>query len=125
MIGSQHQDMFQIGGTAVSWRSNKQSCVALSTAETEYVALAAAAQEAIWLRQLTSDILDKPGEGTEIFEDNQSAICLAKNPQFHSRTKHIEIKYHFIRDQVESGNIKLTYSRSEDIMLTKGLPFYH
>ena len=117
--------MFQIGGTAISWRSNKQSCVALSTAEAEYVALAAAAQEAIWLQQLVSDILIEPIEETEIYEDNQSAICLAKNPQFHGRTKHIEIKYHFIRDHVEKGIIKLTYCRSEEMIadiLTKGLP---
>ena len=117
--------LFKIGGTAVSWRSNKQSCVALSTAEAEYVALAAAAQEAIWLQQLTCDILGKPVEEVEIFEDNQSAICLAINPQFHGRTKHIEIKYHFIQDQVEKDNIKLVYCRSEDMvadMLTKSLP---
>ena len=98
---------------------------ALSTAEAEYVALAAAAQEAIWLQQLTCDILGKPVEEIEIFEDNQSAICLAINPQFHGRTKHIEIKYHFIRDQVEKDNIKLVYCRSEDMvadMLTKSLP---
>ena len=100
----------------------QQSCVALSTAEAEYVALSATAQEAKWL---TSDLLDYNIGATEIFEDNQSAICLAKTPQFHGRTKHIEIKYHFIRDEVESGNVKLEYCRSEDMiadMLTKGLP---
>ena len=114
--------MFQIGGTAISWRSNKQSCVALSTAEAEYVALAAAAQEAIWLQQLVSDILIEPIEETEIYEDSQSAICLAKNPQFHGMMKHIEIKYHFIR---EKRIIKLTYCWSKEMIadiLTKGLP---
>ena len=130
--GGDHDDrkstsgyVFLMGGTAVSWKSNKQSCVALSTAEAEYVALAAAAQEAKWLQRLTSDLLDYEIGATEIFEDNQSAICLAKTPQFHGRTKHIEIKYHFIRDEVESGNVKLEYCRSEDMiadMLTKGLP---
>ena len=72
--------MFQCNGAAISWRSNKQTCVALSTAEAEYIALSAAAQEAIWLKRLTCDILDKPAEVITIFEDNQSAICLAKNP---------------------------------------------
>ena len=89
------------------------------------MALSAAAQEAKWLQCLTSDLLDYNIGATEIFEDNQSAICLAKTPQFHGRTKHIEIKYHFIRDEVESGNVKLEYCRSEDLiadMLTKGLP---
>ena len=61
----------------------------------------------------------------EILEDNQSAICLANNPIFHGRTKHVELKYHFIRDQVGQGNITLTYCPSEAMIadiLTKGLP---
>ena len=88
--------MFQISGEAISWRSKKQPCVALSTAEAEYIALASAAQEAIWMRQLLTDVRSPPREPTRIFEDNQSAICLARNPQFHGRAKHIGIKYHFI-----------------------------
>ena len=81
--------LFQLGGTAISWRSKKQTCVALSTAEAEYMALASAAQEAMWLRQLTIDLKNEPVSATVIFEDNQSAICIAKNPQFHGRSKHI------------------------------------
>lgn len=117
--------MFFLGGAAISWRSSKQTCVALSTAEAEYVALSAAAQEAIWLQQLASDLLNQSIRETTILEDNQSTICLTKNPQVHGRTKHIDIKYHFIRDMVEAGRIKLTYCASEDMvadMLTKGLP---
>ena len=59
-----------------------------------------------------------------IFGDNQSAICMAKNPQFHGRTKHIEIKYHFIREQIKSGTVELKYCPSKNTtayMLTKGL----
>ena len=95
-------------------KSNKQTCVALSTAEAEYVALSAAAQEAVWL-----------GPFKISFSDNQSAICLAKNQQTHGRTKHIDIKYHFIRELVETGRIKLAYCPSADMVadiLTKGLP---
>ena len=117
--------MFQCCGAAVSWRSCKQSCVALSTAEAEYVALAAAAQEAVWLQHLICELQNEPPRKIEILEDNQSAICLAKNPQSHGRTKHVDIKYHYIRDQVESGNIKLVYCPSEKMVadiLTKGLP---
>jgi len=117
--------VFLLGGAAISWRSSKQTCVALSTAEAEYVALSAAAQEAVWLQQLTSDLLKKSIQETTILEDNQSTICLAKNHQVHGRTKHADIKYHFIRDLVEAGRIKLTYCASEDMvadMLTKGLP---
>ena len=69
--------VFNIGGTAVSWRSKKQSCVALSTAEAEYMALASAAQEAIWMRQLITDLTSKERvQSTVIFEDNQSTICM-------------------------------------------------
>lgn len=117
--------LFQIGGGAVSWRSKKQTCVALSTAEAEYVALASAAQEAMWMRQLTALLGDRPQEAVTVFEDNQSAICMTKNPQFHGRSKHISIKYHFIRDQVDKGSVKLQYCPTEDMvadMLTKGLP---
>ena len=117
--------MFLLAGAAISWKSSKQTCVALSTAEAEYVALSAAAQEAVWLQQHSSDLLNKTIRETTILEDNQSAVCLAKNQQVHGRTKHIEIKYHFIRDLVEAGRIKLTYCPSEDMvadMLTKGLP---
>ena len=91
--------------------------MALSTAE--------AAQEAVWLQQLSSDLLHRNIRETTIFEDNQSAICLAKSQQVQGRTKHVEIKYHIIRDMAEAGRIKLTYCASEDMvadMLTEGLP---
>ena len=88
--------LFQIGGTAITWQSKKQSCVALSTAEAEYIALAGASQETTWLKQLNTDLIGTSDPIT-IFEDNQSAISIAKNPQFHGRVKHINIKYHFIR----------------------------
>ena len=116
--------LFQISGGAVTWRSKKQTCVALSTAEAEYMALASSVQEAIWMRQLTDELGNGPTEATTIFEDNQSAICDTKNPQFHGRAKHIGIKYHFIREQVSSGTVKLEYCPTKEMiadMLTKGL----
>ena len=116
--------MFHLGGAVISWKSSKQTCVALSTAEAEYVALATASQEAIWLQQLMGDLLNESIRETTILEDNQSAICLAKNQSIHGRTKHIDIKYHFIRDAVEAGKIKLVYCALEDMiadMLTKEL----
>ena len=87
--------LFQIGGAPNTWQSKKQSCTALSTAEAEYVALAGAAQEEVWLRQLNQELTGK-AEIVMIYEDNQSTIATAKNPQFHGRVKHINIKYHFI-----------------------------
>ncbi len=116
--------LFQIGGTAVTWKSKKQSCVALSTAEAEYMALSGAAQEAIWLRELTSDLGSPQYQPTVIMEDNQSAISMAKNPQFHRRAKHINIKYHFIREQINDSKIRLEYCPTQHMLadlLTKGI----
>ena len=106
-------------GTA-TWQSKKQSCVALSTVEAEYVALSGAAQEAVWLKQLNQDLT---GINVVIYEDNQSAIAIAKNPQFNGRVKHINIEYHFIREQVNNNNIELKYCQISEMiadMLTKG-----
>ena len=88
------------------------------------MALASAAQETVWMRQLLSDQGIKQTVATLVFEDNQSAICMSKNPQFHGRAKHVDIKYHFVREQVTKGNIELKYCRTEDMiadMLTKDL----
>ena len=116
--------VFLLEGVAISWKGSKQTCVALSTAEAEYVALCAAVQEAMWFQQLVSDLLNKSMQKTIIFEDNQSAIFLAKIQQVHGRTKHIDIKHHFIRDIVETGRTDIVYCASEDMvadMLTKEL----
>ena len=106
----------------VSWRSKKQTSVALSTAEVEYVALASATQEALWMRQLTAELNGKLlTEAIVIFEDYQSAVAMTKNPQFHGHSKHIAIKYHFIRE----GIVKIQYCPSTEIiadMLMKALP---
>ena len=118
--------LFQIAGTAVTWKSKKQSCVALSTAEAEYMALSSAAQEAVWIRELISELGNLQSQPTLIYEDNQSAISMAKNPQFHGRSKHISIKYHYIREQVNNDKIRLEYCPTEDTLadldlLTKGI----
>ena len=116
--------LFLIAGGPVSWRSRKQSTVALSTAEAEYVALSIAAQECVWLRRLLSELGDPPRGPTTILEDNQSSIAMAKNPQFHGRAKHIDIKHHFVREQVSEGSIELQYCPSNEMfadILTKGL----
>jgi transposase InsO family protein len=115
---------FEIGGTLVSWKSSKQGCVALSTAEAEYVALSSAAQEATWLRELCKDVGYKSSGPTIIYEDNQAAIKMAKNSCYHGRTKHISIRYHYIREQVSSNVIELRYCRTDEMkadIFTKGL----
>ena len=78
--------LFVISGGPVSWKSKKQSSVALSTAEAEYMALASSAQEAVWMRQLSSEIGIGYIKPVIIYEDTQSAIAMKKNPQFHGRT---------------------------------------
>ncbi|XP_065893742.1 uncharacterized protein [Dysidea avara] len=80
--------IFKMSEGAITWSSKKQPCVALSTAEAKYVALASAEQEAVWLRQLMSELGNTPIIPTTMFEDNQSAIAMTKNPQSHGRAKH-------------------------------------
>jgi len=116
--------VFMLSGGAITWKSKKQTCVALSTAEAEYIALSASAQESIWLRQILTDLGNPPTQPTTLYEDNQSAIAMAKNPQFHGRAKHIDIKCHYIRDQVQTAQIQLTYCPTEEMIadiFTKGL----
>ena len=101
----------QSNGPLISWKSKKQSIVALSSCEAEYVALTHAIQESKFLQQLLSDILGVVVPIT-IGVDNQSAMKLAKNPVFHQRSKHINIKYHFIRNEILNENVKLFYVQS-------------
>lgn len=108
-------NIFLLCGGAVSWLSKKQAIVALSTAEAEYIALSQAAQEAIWLRRLLSDLGVEATTSTVILEDNQGAIAIAKNPVNHSRTKHIDIRYHYIRECVQNGQIELQYCPTNDM----------
>ena len=115
---------FLYNGGAVSWSSKHQELVALSTTEAEYVAATHAAKEAMWIHSFLSDLFGDSSP-TTLFCDNQSAISLAHNDQFHARTKHIDIRFHFIRWIVEEGKIKLLYcptdSQVADV-LTKALP---
>lgn len=118
-------NIFMLGGAAISWLSKKQATVALSTAEAEYVALSCAAQETIWLRKLLMDIRATPDGPTVIMEDNQGAIAIAQNPVGHARTKHIDIRYHYVRECIQSGNICLQYCPTGEMkadILTKPLP---
>ncbi|KAF2347387.1 Reverse transcriptase RNA-dependent DNA polymerase [Trinorchestia longiramus] len=115
---------FTLSNSVITWRSVKQSCVALLTAEAEYVALADAAHEAIWLKQLLDNLEFKTGGPMVVNEDNQSAICLAQNPKYHGRSKHIDIKFHYVRDLVRNKEIDLLYCPSNDMLadiFTKGL----
>ena len=116
---------FEGNGGAISWGVKKQATVALSTAEAEYQAMAAAAQEAIYLRALLKDFGFPMEKATDIGEDNQSCIKMCHNPVMHKRSKHIDTKLHFIRERVENKEIKIHYVPTEEMtadILTKSLP---
>lgn len=116
---------FSFANGLVSWSSQRQKLVTLSTTEAEYVAVASAAKEAIWLRNLLNDLGYRQKNATVILIDNQSTIRLVKNPEFHKRTKHIDIKFHYIREKVESGDICVQYTPTDSQradMFTKALP---
>ena len=120
---SQSGYLFTVCGV-ISWASKKQSVVALSSTEAEYIAASLASQEAVWLRSLLGDISFVQKEPTVIKEDNQGTIALSRNPEYHPRTKHIDIKYHFIRDKVEKKELVLEYYPTEQMLadlLTKQL----
>jgi hypothetical protein len=116
--------IFKFGGSPVCWKSKRQPTVALSTAEAEYMSMTHAAQTAIWLRRWLKDLGFVQRSGTKIYEDNQGCIAMAKNPVNHERTKHIDIKYHFVRELVAAGVIKIIYLETEEMqadILTKGM----
>ena len=91
---------FSMGSGVISWFSRKQLCMALSTAEAEYVATCSASCEVVWQRKILSDLFDLQLDATCIYCDNQSCVKLSENPVFHDKSKHIEIKYHYIRNMV-------------------------
>ena len=101
-------------GPMISWKSKKQQTVALSSCEAEYMALTAATQEAIFLSNLAEEfgiVTDSP---TRIFGDNQGSIALVKNPVNHEKTKHIDIKHHFVREKFSQGIIDIMYIPTND-----------
>lgn len=117
-------NLFLFAGGAISWLSKKQPTVSLSTAEAEYVSLCSATQEAVWIRRLLHDINCNQGAPKVIKEDNQGTIAIARNPVSHSRTKHIEIKYHYVRETIMDGQVSLEYCPTEEMiadLLTKPL----
>lgn len=115
--------IFLLGSGAISWKSSKQSTVALSSTEAEYIALGAGVQEAIYIRQMLQE-LQTDESATKIFVDNTSTIALAKADGYKPRTKHIDIKRHFLREQIVEGVIVLKHVNAKlnvADMLTKGI----
>ena len=112
-------------GGAITWGSRKQTVIALSSTEAEYVALSEASREAMWLRHLYGELGFIQKEPILILGDNDGSIAMAKNPQFHKRTKHVDIRWHFVRDLVQDGLINIVDCRDPEQtadILTKQLP---
>lgn len=105
---------FYLDDSLITWVSQKQRCVALSSCEAEFMAATAAACQGVWLRNLLGQITDTKLGPVVIYVDNKSAIDLAKNPVFHGRSKHIDIRYHFIRECVERKEVEVRHISSEN-----------
>ncbi|GJS83126.1 hypothetical protein Tco_0749667 [Tanacetum coccineum] len=106
-------NLLSIGCCLTSWMSKKQTALAISTTEAEYVSAGKACQQALWMKQALVDYEVKLND-VPVLCDNKGAIDLSKNPVLHSRTKHIEIRHHFLRDNVQKGNISIEKVASED-----------
>ena len=116
--------LFSIRGCAVNWKLILQATVALSTMEAEYMALAEAIKEAIWLKSLFTE-LSQEQDDFVVHCDSQSTIHLSKDQMFHERTKHIDVRYHFICEVIACGNIqvmKIGITGNPTDMMTKSLP---
>ena len=116
--------VFLLGGTVVTWKSKKQQTVALSSTEAEYMALSDAVKEVLWLKQFLAGIGLKSMSTPMIYEDNEGCKHLAEHPFEHPRTKHIDIRHHFLRDHIANEELKLVSISTDNMMadmLTKNL----
>lgn len=114
-----------LNGGPVAWSARKQPLIALSTAEAEYIALTSVVRELLYLQLLINELYEPPTLPIPIYCDNQAAIALASNGKFHSRTKHIDLRYHFVRSHVKAGTFRLLYCPTDDNVadaFTKPLP---
>jgi len=97
--------VFNLGSGAVAWASKKQPIVTLSSTEAEYVATAATACQTVWMRRVLNELLHNQNDATQIVSDNKSSIALSRNHVFHKQSKHIDTRYHFIRELVTGKEI--------------------
>ena len=117
---------FLLNKGAISWCNKKQTCIALSTVEAEFVACSAAVQEAIWLRRFFMNLgIQSSNNVVTVYCNNQAAIVFTKDPKFHSRTKHIDTRYNYIRDIITKREISVQYISTHHMVvdpLTKPIP---
>lgn len=106
--------VFIMSSGAISWSSKKQQIVTLSTTEAEFISAATCSCQVIWLRRLLEMLQCQQQGPTKVFCDNVSAIKISKNHVLHGRSKHIDVRYHFLRDLCNDGTVDLLFCRSED-----------
>ncbi|GBP84936.1 Copia protein [Eumeta japonica] len=107
--------IFLFQGATIIWNSKEQQIIALSTSEAEYMALASAIQEALWLKQLADEFQSElKGTPIGLYCDNQSAISLSDNAAYHARSKHIDVRYHFVREKIAAKQIMVQYKCTGD-----------
>jgi hypothetical protein len=106
--------VFQLGTNLISWESKKQPIISISSAEAEYVATTSTSCQVVWLRRILKDMSHTEKDPTPIFYDNTSAISLSKNHGFHKKSKHIDTRFHFIRELVNNGDIALQFHGTRD-----------
>lgn len=117
-------NIFYLNGNPITWCSQKQETVALSSCEAEFMASTETARQAVWLQELLGEIINKESDKVVIRIDNKSAIALTKNPVFHGRSKHIHSRYHLIRECVERYQVAVEHvagSKQKADILTKAL----
>lgn len=110
---------------AISWNSKLQPCIATSTTEAEYIALSTTVKEILWLKQFTNELCSDMEKCVTVLCDNQSAIKLAETEGYRPRTKHIDIKFHHIREQIEKGVVRVKFITTDEMLadpMTKSLP---
>ncbi|KAK4394468.1 Retrovirus-related Pol polyprotein from transposon TNT 1-94 [Sesamum angolense] len=112
---------FLLGGAAITWCSKNQPCISLSTMEAEYVACTSAVQEVIWLRRFLKSLCISAhvDDAAVIYCDNTATIAYAKDPKYHGRTKHIDSRYHFIRDSIAQGEVVLRHIPTNDMIVDR------
>ena len=110
---------FLLNDCAISWGSKKQYCIALSTMEVEYVACSSAIQEAIWLRKFLQDmgVVKIAFDPVTLYCDSKAALAYAKDPKYHGKTKHIQIRYHFARDIITQNEVVLKHIPTNEMVV--------
>lgn len=106
--------VFKVSNAAVSWGSKRQQTIALSSTEAEYMAMSSAVQEAIWLKQLADELGCRTKRAVKLFCDNQSAIKLTESDIYRQRSKHIDIRFHYIRNIIKEGKVDVIYVNTKE-----------